>query len=86
MQRLKLSVGNLVMVSEFRPDGRPHPFAGKTGVVTRLLQPDDEEREKISWDEPKFGMVALDDGRPPENLICVSLECLDTLAQWERTK
>jgi hypothetical protein len=48
------------MVSDFRPDGRPHPFAGKTGVVTRLLQPDDEERDKISFDEPKFGMVELD--------------------------
>jgi len=86
MQRLKLSVGNLVMVSEFRPDGRPHPFAGKTGVVTRLLQPDDEEREKISFDEPKFAMVKLDDGIPPKSFICVSLECLDTLMKWGRPK
>jgi len=60
MQRLKVGVGSRVMVSDFRPDGRPHPFAGKTGVVTRLLQPDDEERDKISFDEPKFGMVELD--------------------------
>jgi hypothetical protein len=77
MQRLKLSVGNLVMVSEFRPDGQPHPHAGKTGVIVRLLDPNDEERENLSSNEPKFGMVKLDDGRPPNNLICVSLECLE---------
>jgi len=86
MQRLKLSVGNLVMVSEFRPDGTPHPHAGKTGVITRLLLPDEEERENLSSEELKFGMVKLDDGIPPKNFICVSLDCLDTLMKWGRPK
>jgi len=86
MQRLKLSIGNLVIVSEFRPDGQPHPHAGKTGVITRLLLPDEEERENLSSEEPKFGMVKLDDGIPPKNFICVSLDCLDTLMKWGRPK
>jgi hypothetical protein len=74
------------MVSEFRPDGTPHPHAGKTGVITRLLDPSEEERENTSLDEPKFGMVKLDDGIPPKNFICVSLDCLDTLTKWGRPK
>lgn len=84
MQRLNLSPGSRVIVSDLRPNGQPHPYAGKTGVIIRLLEPNDEEREKLSYDDPKFGMVELDDQRPPRKLICVSLERLDSLVKWER--
>ena len=46
MQRLEFERREyFVIVSEFRPDGTPHPHAGKTGVITRLLDPSEEERE-----------------------------------------
>ena len=59
MQRLKVSIGSRVIVSDLRPNGQPHPYAGKTGVIIRLLDPNDKEREKLSYDDPKFGMVKL---------------------------
>jgi hypothetical protein len=70
-----IETGTHVRVGPIRPDGKPHPHAGKTGRITRL----------INWlSEPYYlglpsAMVKLDPGIEPRGFIWVSLRCLEVL-------
>jgi hypothetical protein len=68
-----LLYGAHVMVGPNRPDGKPHPHAGKTGRIVRFIDP---------YSEPyKLGapsaLIELDSAIWPGQFIWVSLECLE---------
>ena len=68
-------VGCHVQVQPLKLDGNPHPHAGKTGTVVRLI-----------GDYPPIrAMVRLDAGIEPQGFICVSTPCLLLLLSPEQS-
>ena len=63
---VNLRVGEYVRVGPIKPDGTPHPSAGKAGTVQRVLPCDSST--------PLRAIVQVDDG-----LIVVSVQCLEVL-------
>jgi hypothetical protein len=63
---ISLRVGEYVKVGPKKPDGMPHPNAGKTGTVHKLLPCDSST--------PLRAIVQVDNG-----LIVVSVQCLEVL-------
>jgi hypothetical protein len=63
---VNLRVGEYVRVGPMKPDGTPHPSAGKAGTVHRLLPCDSST--------PLRAIVQVDNG-----LIVVSVQCLEVL-------
>ncbi len=61
--------GAHVKVKALRPDGTPHPHAGKTGTITRF--------ENTHTAGPPSAMVRVDSGIEPQGYICVSLPSLE---------
>ena len=73
--RERICEGMHVKVGPTRPDGKPHPHAGKTGRITKFMN---------SYTDPYWlglpsAMIKLDSGIEPQGFICVSLECLEVL-------
>jgi len=69
--------GMHVKVGPTRPDGRPHPHAGKTGRITRFIN---------SYTDPYWlglpsAMIKLDSGIWPRRFIWVSQQCLEALPE-----
>jgi FixJ family two-component response regulator len=67
--------GMQVKVRPTRPDGKPHPHAGKTGRITKFRNCFTDQY----WPGPPSAMVKLHSGIEPPGFICVSLECLEVL-------
>jgi len=63
----RLALYSRVKVGPRRPDGTPHPHAGKTGRITRFLE------------DPPAAMVHVDAGIEPQGFVYVSLECLEQI-------
>ena len=72
--------GMHVKVRPTRPDGKPHPHAGKTGRITRFRNCFTDQY----WPGPPSAMVRLDSGIEPQGFICVSLGCLEVLPMGPR--
>jgi hypothetical protein len=74
--------GMWVQVGPTRPDGKPHPHAGKTGRITKLI----EACSKPYRHTIPSAMVKLDHGFRlwPGRFILVSLECLAALPENAR--
>jgi hypothetical protein len=68
--------GMHVRVGPIRPDGRPHPHAGKTGTITRFI----DAFTNPDWDAPRCASIELDRGIEPKGFIRVSLESLEVLS------
>jgi hypothetical protein len=77
-RRPPLIEGAHVRVGPTRPDGKPHPHAGKTGRITKFsyAYPD--------WHVPPCAAVKLDSGIWPRGFIWVSLQCLEVLPENPR--
>jgi hypothetical protein len=78
--RMPLRAGVHVKVGPTRPDGKPHPQAGKTGRITRFTN---------SYTDPYWlglpsAMIKLDSGIWPRRFIWVSLQCLEVLPESAR--
>lgn len=71
LPRRAILEGAHVRVKPFRPDGLPHPHAGKTGRITKFANEDSAA--------PLSAMVRLDAGVDPGGYICVSLVSLELL-------
>jgi len=70
-----LAEGVHVKVGLTRPDGTPHPHAGKTGRITRLTN----AFTNPYWSGLPSAVVKLDPGIEPRGFIWVSLQCLEVL-------
>ena len=77
-RRPPLVEGAHVRVGPTRPDGKPHPHAGKTGRITRFSYMYPE------WHVPPCAAVKLDSGIWPRSFIWVSLQCLEVLPENAR--
>lgn len=64
--------GMRVKVGDIRPDGKPHPHAGKTGTITRLISVYSDPY----WLGPPSAMIRIDSGIKPRGFIWVSLASL----------
>jgi hypothetical protein len=64
-----------VKVRPTRPDGSPHPHAGKTGRITRFMNTYTDPY----WLGLPSAMIKLHAGIEPRGFIWVSLECLEAL-------
>ena len=72
--------GAHVKVGPTRPNGTPHPHAGKTGRITKLVSAFSEEWYLPEpWPEPS-ALIELDSGWP-RRCIWVSLKCLEPLRE-----
>jgi len=69
--------GVYVRVGPTRPDGRPHPHAGKTGRITRFIN----LYSNPYWLGLPSAMIQLDPGIRPRGFIWVSTECLEVLPE-----
>ena len=69
----RLSIGTHVKVGPTRPDGEPHPHAGKTGRITNFIN----NYSDPYWRGLPSAMVKLDSGIEPPGFIWVSMECLE---------
>jgi len=69
--------GMHVKVGPTRPDGKPHPHAGKTGRITKFI----DIFSDPYWLGPPSAMIRLDWGIEPQGFIWVSLECLEVLPE-----
>jgi hypothetical protein len=70
--RIPLLEGVHVKVGPTRPDGTPHPHAGETGTITRLIN--------LSSDRGlPSAVIKLDSGIWPRRFIWVSVQCLEAL-------
>jgi hypothetical protein len=69
VEEIGLALYSRVRVAPRKPDGSPHPHAGKTGTITRFQ------------DDYPAAMVQVDTGIEPQGFICVSLECLELLGK-----
>jgi hypothetical protein len=67
--------GMHVKVGPTRPDGKPHPHAGKTGRITKFI----DAYTDPYWLGLPSAMIKLDSGIEPQGFIWVSLECLEAL-------
>ena len=67
--------GMHVKVGPNRPDGKPHPHAGKTGRITKFI----DAYTDPYWLGPPSAMIKLDSGIEPQGFIWVSLESLEAL-------
>lgn len=74
--RRPLLVGVRVRVRGYRPDGKPHPHAGKTGRITKSANPFSQFD-----DLAPSAMVKLDSGIGSHRFIWVSNECLEVLPE-----
>ena len=76
-----LRAGMHVKVRPTRPDGKPHPHAGKTGRITRFA----DAYSEPYWLGPPSAMVKLDLGIWQPTFIWVSVECLEVLSdpRWD---
>jgi hypothetical protein len=74
--------GAHVKVGPTRPDGRPHPHAGKTGRVTRFA----DAYSDPYWLGRPSAMVKLDSGTWPRRFVWVSLQCLEALHEDPPTR
>ena len=70
--------GAHVRVGPTRPDGKPHPHAGRTGRITKFSYMYPE------WHVPPCAAVKLDSGIWPRSFIWVSLQCLEVLPENAR--
>jgi curved DNA-binding protein CbpA len=66
-----------VRVGPTRPDGRPHPHAGKTGRITRFIHLYSDPY----WLGRPSAMIQLDPGIRLGGFIWVSTECLEVLSE-----
>jgi curved DNA-binding protein CbpA len=66
-----------VRIGPTRPDGRPHPHAGKTGRITRFINLYSDPY----WLGPPSAMIQLDPGIRPRGFIWVSIKCLEVLPE-----
>jgi hypothetical protein len=73
---MPLREGVHVKVGPTRPDGKPHPHAGKTGRITKFAD-DFLEPYLIA----PSAMIKLDPGIKPQGFIWVSNECLEVLPE-----
>jgi hypothetical protein len=64
-----------VKVGLTRPDGSPHPHAGKTGRITKFAD------AYADWLGLPSAMIKLDSGIEPRGFIWVSLQCLEALPE-----
>ena len=64
-----------VRVGPTRPDGRPHPHAGKTGRITRFINLYSDPY----WLGLPSAMIQLDPGITLRGFIWVSIKCLEVL-------
>jgi FixJ family two-component response regulator len=78
--RERICEGMHVKVGPTRPDGSPHPHAGKTGRITRFI----EAFTNPDWDGPRCASIELDPGIEPRGFIRVSLECLEARSKNAR--
>jgi ActR/RegA family two-component response regulator len=78
--RERIREGMHVKVGPTRPDGKPHPHAGKTGRITKFRNCFTDQY----WPGPSSAMIKLDAGIEPRGFICVSLECLEALPENAR--
>ena len=74
--RRSICEGVHVRVGPTRPDGRPHPHAGKTGRIARFI----DALTNPDWDGPRCASIELDRGIEPQGFIRVSLESLEVLS------
>jgi curved DNA-binding protein CbpA len=65
--------GAHIRVGPTRPDGRPHPHAGKTGRITRFINLYSDPY----WLGLPSAMILLDPGVKPQGFIWVSTKCLE---------
>ena len=76
--------GMHVKVGPTRPDGKPHPHAGKTGRITKFIDEFTDFDLLLNgdpyWCCPPSAMIKLDAGIKPQGFIWVSLECLEVAA------
>jgi hypothetical protein len=79
--RIPLLVGVHCKVGPTRPDGRPHPHAGKTGRITRFT----DLYSDPYWRGLPSAMIKLDSGIEPQGFIWVSLQCLEALPEDTRS-
>jgi hypothetical protein len=75
--RMALYRGVHVKVRSTRPDGKPHPHAGKTGRITRFI----DLFSDPYWRGLPSAMIKLGSGITPQGFIWVSNECLEALAE-----
>jgi curved DNA-binding protein CbpA len=66
-----------VRVGPTRPDGRPHPHAGKTGRITRFINLYSDPY----WLGLPSAMIQLDPGITLRGFIWVSIKCLEVLPE-----
>jgi hypothetical protein len=74
--RRSLCEGMHVKVGPTRPDGKPHPHAGKTGRIARFIN----AFTNPDWDGPPCAVIHLDSGIESQGFIRVSLESLEVLS------
>jgi hypothetical protein len=67
--------GVRVKVGPNRPDGKPHPHAGKVGRITKLM----DTYSEPYWLGLPAAMIELDARGWTHRFICVSVECLEML-------
>lgn len=65
--------GMHIKVGPTRPDGKPHPHAGKTGRIARLINIYSDPY----WLGPPTAMIALDSRVNPQRFIWVSFTSLE---------
>jgi hypothetical protein len=69
--------GMHVKVGPARPDGKPHPHAGKTGWITRCINIYSDP----PWLGPPSALIELESGIKPPGFIWVSLTALEVLPE-----
>lgn len=67
--------GARVKVGLARLDGKPHPHAGKTGKITRLM----DWYSEPYWSGAPTAVIKLDSEVEPQEFVWVSLGCLEAL-------
>jgi hypothetical protein len=77
LPRTVLVEGAHVKVGPTRPDGKPHPHAGKTGRITKFA----DAHSEPYWPGLPSAMIKLDPGIKPQGFIWVSLQALDALPE-----
>ena len=70
-----LGEGARVKVGLTRLDGKPHPHAGKTGKIARLM----DEYSEPYWSGVPTAVIKLDSEVEPQEFVWVSLGCLEAL-------
>ena len=74
--------GTHVRVGPTRPDGRPHPHAGKTGRITRFLNLYSDPY----WLGLPSVMIQLDPGIRPQEFIWVSTKCFGSATRRKKVR